>query len=403
MKPIVFYVDDEPHNLTIFEASMPEDWDVRVFSNPLLAIEQISDVKPWVVISDQRMPGMTGIKFLELVGKLSPETLKIITTGYSDENLIIESIRTAQVLDYIVKPWDPDDLSIRLKRAVDLYKEREQRKALELELKNRETELRLQNEKLSKMTTELEALMKKEESYRKELQSWVPPIVIWATENNVKFPLKKDLIVMAIDIIGSAGFHGVRIGQHSVREKALLEFTQLVLKHGGYVESTEGDSAYAHFGLMNTAGNPADAASAVATEFRAALRGIGTHHKVEIECGIGIHLAKNCDAFVHEYTVMTPNGLINQKKFDTSSIDIDLVHRMEKLTHKLPGSNIVITKDLFSTMTSRFPVERTVEIGNHMFKGQPTSVELVLIRSDRSSDADVQRIIAEAVSLKAAG
>jgi DNA-binding NtrC family response regulator len=121
MKPVIFYIDDEPHNLTVFEASMPDEWEICVFDNPMAAIDQLDIKKPWVVVSDQRMPSMTGVQFLEIVKKILPDSLRIIVTGYSDEELVVESVRKAQVFDYLKKPWDLNELISGLKRAIEYY------------------------------------------------------------------------------------------------------------------------------------------------------------------------------------------------------------------------------------------------------------------------------------------
>ncbi len=109
-KPIIFYVDDEPNNLTVFESSLPEEWDVKVFDNPLVALEALEKVRPAVIVTDQRMPQISGVRFLELARKINDDAIRIVCTGYSDENLIIQSVRSAQIFDYITKPWDADDL-----------------------------------------------------------------------------------------------------------------------------------------------------------------------------------------------------------------------------------------------------------------------------------------------------
>jgi FixJ family two-component response regulator len=122
MKPIIFYVDDEPMNLTVFEAGLPADWDIRTFDNPATALAEMRQIKPWVVVSDQRMPGMKGVDFLDKVRQISPESVRIIATGFSDEQLIIESVRRAKIFDYIRKPWDSDDLQSRLELAIQQYR-----------------------------------------------------------------------------------------------------------------------------------------------------------------------------------------------------------------------------------------------------------------------------------------
>ena len=53
MKPVIFYIDDEPHNLTVFENSLPEEWEIVTFQNPLVALEALEKQAPWVIVTDQ--------------------------------------------------------------------------------------------------------------------------------------------------------------------------------------------------------------------------------------------------------------------------------------------------------------------------------------------------------------
>lgn len=400
-KPVIVFVDDEPHNLAVFEAALPETWDVKVFDNPLAAVDQIEKLKPSVIVSDQRMPGMKGVKFLELAGKLCPNSVRILVTGYTDEDLIIESVRAAKIFDYIRKPWDPDELVKRLEAAIEFHRITCDREELEQKLKESERELKERNIELTHKTLELQRSMMQLEETSRELTSWVPPVVTYFAKNKVAFPVKRDLAVLVIDIIGSGAIHGRTVGQKSLKALALEEFAMLVLKHGGFIESTEGDAAYANFGLLEKTTRPCDAAIAVANEFRAALKGIASHHQQTIECGIALHFAPEAEANISEYTVSTPQGVVVQKRFYTSSSHIDLVHRMEKLVHILPGSNIVFSES-FLTRLSSAPDKMVYDLGSHLFKGQKEAVALRLIKSSLASDTDVLAISTSPTKVSAA-
>ena len=141
-RPIIYYIDDEPFNLTVFETMVPEEWNTKTFANPLKALEELMEDKPWVVLSDQKMPGTSGVKFLEMVKNLTPNAIRIIVTGFSDENLVVDSVRKACIYDYIKKPWNEDDFLASLNRAIDHHKKVEETKRLQAELaaKNRELE-----------------------------------------------------------------------------------------------------------------------------------------------------------------------------------------------------------------------------------------------------------------------
>lgn len=390
-KPIIFYVDDEPHNLTVFEASISEAWQVYTFDNPLNALNALDKVTPWVIISDQRMPGVTGVNFLELTRKVSPNSIRIIVTGYSDENLVVESVRKAQVFDYIRKPWDIDELEKSLNKAIEIYKINEESRRLQEALKEREAELQKQTVDLLKMTSELEKSIRRETSIRSELECWVPPFVLWALhDNKIKFPIRKDLVCINFDIIESSKIHDIYIENKPIRSLVIQTFSEAIIKHGGWRESHSGDSAYGHFGLLEDKENPFEAALAVAREFRVALRGISAVNKVEIECGIALHLAKNSLVDVHTVQINSPRGVITQKSFDTTSSGVDMLHRIEKVAHNLPGSNIIISEDFLKNLREK--PQNIIDIGKFNFKGQTEPIKLFIIPSDRVTENHIEQI-----------
>jgi FixJ family two-component response regulator len=231
MKPLIIYVDDEPHNLAVFEASLSSDWDIKTFSNPLEALNALPNLKPWVIVSDQRMPDTTGMQYLELARKLHPEAIRIIVTGYSQEELVIESVRKAHVFDYIKKPWEPEDLENSLNRAIQLYQLNQEAKKLQEELKNREQQLSTQNIKLQESN-------ERELQLRAELECWAPPFLLnFIQKEKNNFPLKKDLVGLTFDIVNSNQIHNKTVSGKPLRSAVLKAFTEAVFKAGGRQES----------------------------------------------------------------------------------------------------------------------------------------------------------------------
>lgn len=388
MKPEIVYIDDEPRNLAVFEAAVPADWSVHTFHEPLTALTALEKLHPWVIMSDQRMPGIKGVQLLELARKLHPEAVRIIVTGYSDEDLIIESVRKANVFDYIRKPWDPEDLEAAIGRAISYFKMTTERNGLIEKLQEQQKNLEEQNKALASIKDALQQTHDREVALRRELECWVPPFVLWAlNENKMKFPIKRDLVGVAFDIINSSDIHGVSVDGRSLRSWVIGAFSEAILRFGGWRESHAGDSAYAHFGLMNNLENPADSALAAAREFRVALRNISQTKNVKIECGIGLHVARNSEVSVHEVSLPTKTGTIVQKSFDTTSSGIDLLHRIESLVHELPGSNIIMSEDFVSSL--RFKVEKLIELGYFRARGQVDAVKLFMLPSDLVGEKEI--------------
>ena len=379
-RPIIYYIDDEPFNLTVFETMVPEEWNTKTFADPLKALEELMEDKPWVVLSDQKMPGTSGVKFLEMVKNLTPNAIRIIVTGFSDENLVVDSVRKACIYDYIKKPWNEDDFLASLNRAIDHHKKVEETKRLQAELaaKNRE---------LEEKAIALKKLVQQERNIRNELSHWVPPFVLEIIDNGGKPENKRhDLYCLTFDVINSSVMHETMVGNKTLRTLTIETFTDIVLKHGGWRESHAGDSAYAHFGLVKSLQhhNYADAALAAAREFRVALRSITSISKCEVEVGIGLHLAENCDFSIHKTTRIVSDNQIVQKSFDTTSIDIDIVHKIEKLVHTLPGTNIIMTGDFVSALS--YDPQNTHDLGDVSFSSKYPIKRLFLIKSDFVSE-----------------
>lgn len=196
--PSIYYVDDESHNLTVFEASLPSEWNIKVFDSPLKALDALSNDNPWIVVSDQRMPGMLGVNFLEIVKKTHPNAKRVLVTGFTDEDLIVECVRKAQIYDYIRKPWDSEDLSHRIAKMIETYK-------LENDIREKTSILEIKNIELEKITSDLKISKDREISLRKELESWAPPFVIDMLQKpELHFPIKEDMAVITFDLIDSS-------------------------------------------------------------------------------------------------------------------------------------------------------------------------------------------------------
>ncbi len=126
----VLYVDDEEGNLTAFRASFRRDFDVRVASSASDALTLLEQEAVHVVISDQRMPVMSGAEFLAQVRERWPRCIRIMLTGFSDIEAVIDAINKGGIHAYITKPWDPIDLKLRIEQAYEVHSLRDERERL---------------------------------------------------------------------------------------------------------------------------------------------------------------------------------------------------------------------------------------------------------------------------------
>jgi DNA-binding NtrC family response regulator len=122
----LLFVDDEPMIVQSLTAIFRRQYNVFTATSGKEAIDVIRAKKIHIIISDQRMPGMMGHELLKNVKALSPSTIRILLTGYSDLESIINSVNAGEVFRYINKPWKVDSLRQTIKIAVDIVKKVEE-------------------------------------------------------------------------------------------------------------------------------------------------------------------------------------------------------------------------------------------------------------------------------------
>jgi len=119
-KARVLFVDDEERILTALKTIFGSRYDVMTAANGADALEVISRGKIPVIVSDQRMPGMLGVELLRRAREISPQSVRILLTGYSDLASIVGSINEGEVYRFISKPWDNQELQQALAEAVEI-------------------------------------------------------------------------------------------------------------------------------------------------------------------------------------------------------------------------------------------------------------------------------------------
>jgi signal transduction histidine kinase len=117
----VFIVDDEMMVTSSLQTmlGLETSHHIHCFNSPMDALEQVSTIRPDVVISDFSMPGMDGITFLRKVKQALPEATLILLTGYADKENAIEAINSVGIYRYIEKPWDNEELKISINNGLE--------------------------------------------------------------------------------------------------------------------------------------------------------------------------------------------------------------------------------------------------------------------------------------------
>lgn len=158
----ILYVDDEENNLVVFKNAFFRDYNVYTALSAEAGLAVLDQYLIHLIVTDQKMPGMTGVEFLEVVVKSHPETMRMILTAYSDIDFIMRAVNRCGIYRYILKPWDTRELKIIIDKALQNYQLEQDKKHLlenlakanrELEdkVRARTEELKIKNEELTRI------------------------------------------------------------------------------------------------------------------------------------------------------------------------------------------------------------------------------------------------------------
>jgi DNA-binding NtrC family response regulator len=117
-KPPILIVDDEPEILYSLRALLRQDFEVHTAESGAEALEVLTRQPVHVIMTDQRMPNMTGVELLTQTRGRWPDAVRIIFTGYADIKAVVDGINRGQIYRYLTKPWDPEELREVILQAV---------------------------------------------------------------------------------------------------------------------------------------------------------------------------------------------------------------------------------------------------------------------------------------------
>ena len=141
----VLLVDDEVAILESLELTLAEDYTVFAVDNGRDGLEILENEEIDLVIVDQVMPEMTGVEFLEKVIEIRPSCVRMMLTGYADINMVVRAINEGRIYRYIQKPWEPDELRLDVKRALEAYRLNAENTQLTAALAQANEQLRAEN------------------------------------------------------------------------------------------------------------------------------------------------------------------------------------------------------------------------------------------------------------------
>lgn len=131
---LILYVDDEHANRVVFDVSFGKQFRVKSVSSGEEALTFLANEHAAVVVTDQRMTGMSGDELLRKVKELSPDTVRMILTAYGELEPILNAVNEGLVARYVIKPWDRAELEEILRWSLEAYVAGRQNNALQLRL-----------------------------------------------------------------------------------------------------------------------------------------------------------------------------------------------------------------------------------------------------------------------------
>jgi len=290
----VLLVDDEVRVLDSLEALLAMDYRVLRADRPTAALELLAGEEVALVVSDQRMPGMTGTELLARCRAVAPDTVRVLLTAFTDADALMESINAANIYHFILKPWDPTELTHTVRRGVERYRLTAERGQLvrDLAAKNADLEATLADLRATQQRVLHEA------EVRAQLQRYVSPRLAEMALGNPSLLEQpgdwREATVLFADIRGYTRLIETTPGPIVIRllDGYLAEMIDVIFRHQGTVEQLIGDEIVVLFGLTEDGAGAPGRAVRAAMDMVAAVRGLARRWAGEglprFDIGVGI-------------------------------------------------------------------------------------------------------------------
>jgi adenylate cyclase len=352
----ILYVDDEPNNLLVFESAFEDDFDVHTAGSAREAMRILRQAPIDVLVTDQRMPEMTGVQLLEAVSGDFPDLIRMILTGYSDVQAVIHAINTGRLDQYLTKPYDVEALGLTLARAIERKHAREQNR---------------------KLTDHLAAAVRRARRVREVFQKHVPAPIVEALLSGRSDTLvgeRRVVVVLFAEIIGFR-----QLAAPLPPERALgfvdafyTEMDRIILAHRGFFATSACTEIYALFGVPLASIEADRNAVLAAREMRAAIGRINAEHALPllgqpVQIRLGIHRGE----------VIAGNvGAASRMQYGVTGAAVNIANRI--MGEAAPGE-ILISADVQSWVKDEPDLDIQPR-GPASLRGRPEPVELYEVR-----------------------
>ena len=338
----ILYVDDEEQNLFSFKATFRREYNVFTAISGKAGMEIMHTDDIHLIITDQRMPEMTGIQFLEKILPVYPDPIRMILTGFSDVEAIVEAINTGRVFRYITKPWDERELRMTIENARQIYSLQTRNKSL---------------------VSQLQQKVEEQEKTLKLFMKYVPETIVQKALNQKEGSIfegeSREVAVLFCDIRGFTPMSEL------LTPKEVVSFlndyyslmTRIVKRYNGTVTQFVGDEIFATFGAPLAQENNEEHAVFSAIEMIEALQELNNKYKdrfqTEIQAGIGINYGE---------VVIGNLGSEERIEFAITGDTVNTGKRIETLTKDYP--NRILIRDLVFEKTKNLIEAREWEAVN---------------------------------------
>jgi len=345
----ILYVDDEENNLNSFRAALRRYYNVFTALSGEEGIEILSKNDIHVVVTDQRMPNMTGVQFLQHIPG-DQNNIRIILTGFTDMESIIEAINTGMVYRYIRKPWDKDELKITIDNAIETIVLRRNNKKLI-------SELQANNEQLEQKVLERTGEIEKQRKIIEAGKAQSDKLLLNILPDEIAEELKRfgrsyarkheEVSVLFADIVGFTTIAEMLSAEKLVTllDEVFRAFDNIVEKHDIEKVKTIGDAYMCACGLPIADADNSIKAVKVALDMQQFMKGFGLSLRIQnlpdFQIRVGVH------------TGPVVAGVVGIRKFayDIWGDTVNLASQMEQ--HSEPGK-INISGDTYALVKNHF-------------------------------------------------